>query len=810
MDAVVVTAELETSSSWPIPRHIQCSNSLDPFDVTVTPRNDLYLKLWQCSLDGPIGRQLPVGQKSALEVRLEVRNSASGQRLPVLQLGGSSGAPLSAETRSIVLPRASRSLIAELNRVSIPEEQCHALLTVFEVQHEAQAAPRPLGFAFLPLNSAPIAVHADGAFALAIHPFTSGNVETMRYLQLPAVVPQDETAVDSITLRIQNVSERTSNSVVLGLTQRRDRTGTSESSLTELLHLVTFVPPLEIIKYLADLLDAIFAILSGNLPDADAESVQDHVRRALISILDAVQDRRFTFEDDPITSYLTEFPWSATGNSLIKAIRRVVRDPAHAEYRQTAKHLAGLVRFVLASRGQLRNANGGTLAEHLELQLDGEIRGLIADDLPAIFDKTDAKSLGSRILVVQQFGSLSKALMTLYSRGEVGETLVKFADLASIDMTPGKASQAKLAYLIKDLILGQHFQDLELRSMLMPVMCRILRSHLVWTSLSDAHTSGVSLSTRLNTTRQAISAAAGIVNSLSRSLADTRSEQDRVQDEDNLEYVLSALLPHLISCFRITAAHAVVPSERKASAFQEVAIFPVETHSVEYSSATLAGAGRQDYHHLAMECAAVILALLIACPRERLLSYLVEFKEVHNEQETVQFVLSALSFGRDVLQGDDVTKAWWTWRNLARRAFLSLLDAIRLAYLVNASWDEPNPRSEMWIASLSTALRLVQDELRSVEYCSPQQTQTATWREWSRSGDDTAVLLGDLRHCKPTHLPPTSLASASTEVLATCMMGTETAVSLVAMLDELLSSIFDSDGNLLTVSLPHLMGSPDS
>ncbi len=801
MEAVVISAEVQKHDNQNYSQSMSFSNPLDPYDVTMFPRSDLYLKIWQCKLEGAIGRQISTTLRSSVELRLEVRSNTSGARLAVIKLGGSGPNSDVAEARYVVLRRDLHPLLAEMTKITIPDEPCHALLILYEINPEV-TTPRPMGMAHLPLNTGRLAIHPDGAYDLIILPYVASTVSGMRYLQKPqSIVERTKTAgQDAISVRVQNISARTSNSVVLSLTEQREHKDPEADKPLDILHLMTFIPPLEIVKHLPALLDANFSFLTSNQTSETPETVQDRVAKALSAILDALHDRRFAFRSDPLAAYLEGFTWPATGLPLIKAIRRIISSPDHPDYRQTSKHLSGLIRFVLASRNPIRSTGGAVLAEHLQSQLDSEIHDLITIDLPSIFKIPDpARTLGSRIIVIQQFGQLSTVLSTLYTRAQIAEMLLAFADLINQDTTPSKASQAKLVFLLRDIVLGGPFKDAELRSILMPTLCRIVRAHLIWDLSTDSRTP---IATRLETVRLAISTAAAIAHVLSEAISDSKSNVNLVQDQDNLEYVLSALLPHLVTCYYILASVRPDVEAGDITSSKTLAVFPTGPRldlmgRMQHSDALT---GFPVENPIAGECAAVILALLVRCPEDRLQSYLSEYREVHSEGLATQMIVDALRFGDGLFTEHAAPSTWRSLRGMACRALICLISAARASYMDGFQWEDLERSRELWCACLSTALLMVREENGAMLRVSPQQTRTSIWRVWSRLGGEAVGLVTQLNSCQPETLGAVQRREAVWSVVETCMLSMDTIPSLVSLLDGLLRLEWEEDDAFTNVS----------
>ncbi|XP_066913124.1 dedicator of cytokinesis protein 3-like [Clytia hemisphaerica] len=276
-------------------------------------RNDFYVTLSKADLEK--------GSKSAgknIEVALCVV-SDKGQIFNDCMSIGSGGKPMS-EYRSYVLYHTNSPHWNERIKVCLPIEQFHKAHLRFTFSHCSRnegkvKGERIFGFSFIKLLKADGTVTRDGPYELFIYKFDN-SVDFMKvqsYLRLPA--NKDELAVmeskgvvfagparnpkECLSIRTYLCSTRlTQNTDIINFFQWRNL---EEKDVVQALDAFLKVSPEEIVKFLQDVFDALFKILSELQGDIGFK-----VFEAVVSITKIVEEPKYNPFKSTLNSYIDE------------------------------------------------------------------------------------------------------------------------------------------------------------------------------------------------------------------------------------------------------------------------------------------------------------------------------------------------------------------------------------------------------------------------------------------------------------------------------------------------------------------------
>lgn len=238
----------------------------------------------------------------------------------------------------------------------------------------------------------------------------------------------------------------------------------------------TFIGPLEIIKYLQDILDALFAILQHTQASSPSTSsdVPDLIFSAVVFVLNIIlSDRRFVNFCPILEIYINnhfgrndsvQLVWAP----LLKSMHHLASNPKDAvmgkELRSSIKAW-GYIFKVVSKSYMLFASHPLTSAKangNVEIQI--EIHGLlerIVDDIML----ADASLIGTQMLVLQNIHQLLLAVspMQLFSSSELMQFGIRI--LKSMEANNKKLAETKLN-LCSHLIASNMSDDLESRSLI--------------------------------------------------------------------------------------------------------------------------------------------------------------------------------------------------------------------------------------------------------------------------------------------------------------------------------------------------------
>ncbi|KAH8549128.1 hypothetical protein BGW37DRAFT_121469 [Umbelopsis sp. PMI_123] len=267
-----------------------------------------------------------------------------------------------------------------------------------------------------------------------------------------------------------------------------DRGAEGQHELQSVLDQFTFVGEMEVVKFLSDIFDALFGILTTNhMKRQDAQEVDDLVVEGIVWVLGIIQDRRFSNFRPVLDVYIEQLfaqsspqtPGITFGKSppkeayvydaLLKSHLRLCSDPAdvvHAKkLRSSMKVWEYLFRFIVRSREAARHTEEESermlrdmmFKEELQ-QLMKMINGIMNPDLPS-------SMIGSQTLALQHFAGILGELRRVFSPSEVAGIITNFLD-ASAHVT-GKLVAYRLCTIIS-IIKSPIFMDMDSKNALVP------------------------------------------------------------------------------------------------------------------------------------------------------------------------------------------------------------------------------------------------------------------------------------------------------------------------------------------------------
>jgi hypothetical protein len=244
----------------------------------------------------------------------------------------------------------------------------------------------------------------------------------------------------------------TQNKVLVKLLNWRDIIEDPQGSdeLLAVLDQFTFVGEVEVVKFLADILDALFDIMLWPHGEETRNDVNDEVLGAIVWLLGIVQDRRFSnfrpvldvyieqrfVEKDHRDDNTTIFECLLRGMSRLCAS---ASDPSKAKrLRSSMKVWDYLFRFIVRSR---QNQSAQTDAV-FQSELEGLLRAitqLMSADQPS-------SMIGTQTLALQHFSDILVELHAVFTPQQTMDVAVKFVDTCA--HVTGRLVGFKLAMIL--------------------------------------------------------------------------------------------------------------------------------------------------------------------------------------------------------------------------------------------------------------------------------------------------------------------------------------------------------------------------
>lgn len=423
------------------------------------PRSDIYLTLNTASLArqhllsrfAGSATALPNGlQATNLQVTLEVRQS-SGERFEHC-IYTSSNTDALTTFKSVATERGeawNQTLRLSLSPNDVPN--AHIVMFLSDMPNP------PFAVAHMPLwdNQAFIRDGSHGLLLYKIDEFTAtplpGPSGRGGYLSVPwAPRGKDEHSAEVtgplavVLLDTYLCSTRFSQDrVILGVLKWKEL---QKEDIPPILKQLIFVPEIEVVKLLSNVLDGLFGILVEYSGDGEFE---DLVFTALVRVLDIVHDRRFNL--GPLVDQYAEnqFNYPFATPCLIRSFTRLLKNPTDPQtsrkLRATFKVVRHILKFITHARGQQKAKEAGI---GITSSAQGFTRHLrtIFKALDEMMRNPAPVLVGSQTLAVQHFHTWLPELSGLLSAEEILHIAIDFMD--SCTEVKGKLILYKLVLII--------------------------------------------------------------------------------------------------------------------------------------------------------------------------------------------------------------------------------------------------------------------------------------------------------------------------------------------------------------------------
>lgn len=773
-------------------------------------RNEAYIKLWSGEFYPSGTRIAGGGSAKNIQVSIEVRKRDGSVLENVISRG--SGEPNLTQFDSAVFYHQNAPTWGELVKLELPRElmeQCHLFLSFRhrsskeEKQHSSQAASQnfqesfcspPFAHGYLPLFGPNAAFIQDGSHTLLLWRSSrpAQQLSPELYFALPATVPMNRTLSevvpssltniiqplrDTVVLRSFLVSTRyTQNDVLLKLLNWERALSEDFEDLKSVLVKFTFVGEVEIVKFLADIFDALFAIVVH--PRNSSGELDDLVFNALVTVLAIVQDRRFNNFCATLDVYIESHFASQTAHSRILAsMARLLADPARADtsqqLRASIKVWPYLFKLIIKSRENQRKAKdaggdnslgGDAVGDHLETKFKSEL-GALLSSINNLMSATKPPSIvGTQALALQHFAGILVDLGRVYDLAELVRVESAFAD--SVFITTGRMVVWKLLHIVH-VADGPLFDHHTSRSQLIPSIVRWIRPHLgAYAEATDPSARDQQAArdtariTWMESARLAVTVLAITLDRLQTGLLRGRNGEmtppEVRQEQDNVDYILS-IVPRLLGTYKELDSHACIKAlERHRSTstiasdvpvifpssypFPLIAKRPEGAANGPKQQNTLRRNKRSDRNEFLNcglgEIAAVLSMLVMLSPRKHLAGFLEELLDLEGPEKLAAFLGDFFEVATSILLNGAFPANWLNINILAHQMVLKMADP--LAALMVRDFIPPAEEShlfntDLWRACLHMLLTLLSSEQLVIEQFKPQRRR-AVWR-----------LAGDLR-----------------------------------------------------------------
>ncbi|RMZ90945.1 hypothetical protein DV736_g1817, partial [Chaetothyriales sp. CBS 134916] len=651
-------------------------------------RSDIYLTLLRPHI--PQGAQLShpelgfttikVAALLNLQLTMEVRDS-SGRRIEHCIFVSSNGVGVTAFRTNATEAGSDWDQTVCLRIPTHKVSECHLVLSI------ADAPEFPFALAWMPLWDQQAFV-ADGRHSLVLHTYDKSTSSIIggrgAYLSLPwdnstYAAGHDGVRASLASLEIATKlcsTEFSQDRLLASLINWKQQ---SSLRLMELLQQIVFVPEIEIVKQLNDVLDALFAIL---VHKAGESKFEDLIFNDIVFVLGIVHDRRFNL--GPLVEQYAESHFNSpyAASCLIRSLTRLlqsVSDPQSArDMRALFKVGKQFMKLLMASYRQRRlsGQNRDTDKKHMSFKEDMQA---VLFGLQMMMRSETAALVGSKTLLVQSFHTWLPELLAVYTKDEVNG--IAFDFVSSGEGVTGKLTLHRLVSILNLCKMEQLWSDEKDRGGLITNCINWLAPYWIHNSRSDEW-------------REQVRICCSIVAELSR----TPKSQ------------LHEFRPFIVNAYSYIVHE---PDVRKKTVS---ALFPTSYPIIRKEADT------NDHFDEALIELSAVLSTISKIKTSDLLQL--------PSQDVSEYILTTLQVLRSLLDNDAYPATWMSLHIYNHSAVLSILhqlDHLLSNLFLPPPEDAENFDMQLWKVYLETLLQLVSSPSLTLESF-PEQKRRAVWK----------------------------------------------------------------------------------
>jgi dedicator of cytokinesis protein 3 len=662
-------------------------------EAPTVPRSDIYITFLNTSipkdarLSHPEAGFVPLTSERLMNLQLtmEVRDGF-GKRIDHCIFPSSNSTGVTAWRTSAT---ELGSPWAQTICLKIPSDlvaKSHLIMSV------ADAPDFPFGLAWMPLWDKQAFIH-DGSHRLILHAYDKSTSSMVNgkgaYLSLPwntddqgFTAGHDGVMASVATLNLDSrlcSTEYSQDQVVIGLINWKQQ---PSSKLMELLKALVFVPEIEIVKQLNDILNALFAVLVHKSGETKYE---DQIFIDLVTVLGYVHDRRFNLGPivDQYAESHFESPFAAT--CMIRSFTRLLQSVADADSARTLRALfkvgRHVIKLIITSHQQQKFNSASTSILKTNASFKEDMQSIFFG-LQMMMRSETAALIGTKTLLVQHFHTWLPELLFAFNRDEVIRIAINFVE-ACKDVQ-GKLVLYKIIMILNYAKLDELWSEQEDRQILITNCLRWLAPY--W---GERHGS-----------------------------VDQWSDQVRLCCSVVSQLVkrpvpmLYQFMPKIVDSYRTIAA---TPTSSKSTLSL---LFPKAYPFVAKPT------NRDDnFNEALLELAALMSTISTAAPPDaRVMSF--------QDQDLMTYIVSVMEVQRSLLESEAFPESWLSLNIYHHRSAMKILEYVSRILMQSFLPDPEHAESfsmELWRAFFMTLLKLVGSETLALETF-PEQKRRVVWK----------------------------------------------------------------------------------
>ncbi|XP_050737688.1 dedicator of cytokinesis protein 3-like isoform X3 [Eriocheir sinensis] len=451
------------------------SDVIMPGDV----RNDLYVTLNSGEFERggkSVGKNIEV---------LVLALDADGHPLQCIYSGmGHEG---TTEHSSMIMYHNNSPRWNERLKVAIPIDQfagAHLRLEYSHCSTREKNEKKFFGFSFIRLmDDEGGTTLRDGSHELCVYKCDERSrlADPMEYLTMPYLskaaadcvysLPFQRSPKESIIIDTLLCSTKlTQNVDLLSLLRWRS----APEGIGETLSRLTRVDGAETVKFLQDVLDALFAMFSTD--DGNSTQYSGHVFQALVFIFSLLEDSKFEHFKPVMDAYITgHFAAALVYKGLISCVKHLSDLCPQTEKQEPImrcfRSLEYIFKFIIQSRLLFARATGGQNEDSFRVDVDS-----LVDSFARMLNMNLDNIEASQMTLLEHLQGTCDQLSRVLSPGEVANHINTLFNATPVESSR-IITRAKL-HAMKNAVNSTIFDDDEGRGLLLQTICTHLRQHL--------------------------------------------------------------------------------------------------------------------------------------------------------------------------------------------------------------------------------------------------------------------------------------------------------------------------------------------
>ncbi|XP_063821052.1 dedicator of cytokinesis protein 4 [Ostrinia nubilalis] len=449
-------------------------------------RNDLYLTLERAEFERG-------GKSTAKNVLATVSvHDNTGQVISECVWGASGNGSTSYE--SLVLYHNNSPSWGEQLRLTVPLEtftHAHVRIEFRHCSTRDKNERKLFGFSFARLMEASGATLRDGAHELYVYKCDDPTkLSSASYLSLPScstdtirlpssngvVASFQRSSKENCTINTLLCSTKlTQNEDLLALLQWRAHPEKVQETLLRVLRLGDGLSCEELIKFLRDVLDALFALFSTE--DGNSTPHSGTVFLVLVSICSLLDESRFQHFRPVLDVYIEEhFSAALVYKGLLSSVQHCAEWAAGAEgqepIRKCLRSLGAVFRLAVRSRRLFARATGGQYEDSFRRDVRAALHAL-----KALAQHPHREHLApAQVALMTSWASVAKEVASALGPVEAARVTASMLDAPAANAPPALAKARLTA--AQEILKGPLGQDPEARNIVLTTACHHLRVHL--------------------------------------------------------------------------------------------------------------------------------------------------------------------------------------------------------------------------------------------------------------------------------------------------------------------------------------------